>query len=80
MIFVCDRQRHLVCIPYSIPFLHTMAEQLGINRCWFHKDHYDIPKRRIEEITAKCEVVDSRLVVKIIRGTVTSLEEQSLVY
>lgn len=34
-----------------------MAEDLGINRCWFHKNHYDIPKRRIEEITEKSTLV-----------------------
>jgi len=32
-----------------------MAKELGIERCWFHKNHYDIPKRRIEEIQAKCQ-------------------------
>jgi hypothetical protein len=45
-----------------------MADDLGIKRCWFHKDHYDIPKRRIDEITAKCEVVSSKEIIKIMRG------------
>jgi len=66
MIFYCDNKRHLVCKPYSIENLHTMAVQLNIKRCWFHKNHYDIPKTRIEEITAKCVLVDSRTIVKII--------------
>jgi len=44
-----------------------MAEELGINRCWFHKDHYDIPKNRIVEITSKCEVVSSKDIVRIAR-------------
>lgn len=44
-----------------------MAADLGIKRCWFHKDHYDIPKRRIEEITAKCEVVSSKRILEIVR-------------
>jgi hypothetical protein len=45
-----------------------MAGKLAIKRCWFHKDHYDIPKRRIEEIEALCEIVSSRQLLNIIRG------------
>ncbi len=74
--FVCDDQRHLVCIPYSVENLHKMAEVLGIKKCWysirgilFHP-HYDIPKKRIEEITAKCELVNFRDIVKIIKGEI----------
>lgn len=66
--FICDNARHLVCEPYSIDNLHKMAEELEICSCWFHKDHYDIPVRRIEEIMAKCKVVDSREIVKITGG------------
>ena len=65
MKYFCDDSRHLVCEPYSIKNLHKMAEDLGIKRCWFHKNHYDIPKRRIEEIKAKCEVVSSRRILEI---------------
>lgn len=61
---VCDNKRHLVCEPYSLPVLHEMARRLEIGRWWFHKDHYDIPKRRIKEIMAKCWVVDE--ILKII--------------
>ena len=67
MKYVCDTKRHLVCIPYSLDNLDRMADTLGINRCWKHKDHYDIPKKRIAEITAKCEVVSSKEIVRIIR-------------
>ena len=48
-----------------------MAADLGIKRCWFHSGrhpHYDIPKRRIAEITAKCELVSEREILRIIRG------------
>ena len=45
-----------------------MARNLDIKRCWFHRDHYDIPKKRIAEIEAKCEIVSSKEIVKIIRG------------
>lgn len=41
-----------------------MAEDLNINRCWFHKNHYDIPLRRIEEIMTKCTLVTVREIVK----------------
>ncbi len=65
MKYYCDNKRHLVCTPYSVENLHKMAEELGIKRCWFHKDHYDIPKRRIKEITDKCTSVNSKDIVDI---------------
>lgn len=67
--YVTDGKRHLVCIPYSIENLHTMATDLGIGRHWFHKNHYDIPKKRMDEIQSKCTLVSSKDIVKIIRGT-----------
>jgi len=70
--YYCDDQRHLVCTPYSIENLHIMAANLNIKRAWFHASsqfkHYDIPKRRIEEITAQCQVVSSREILKIVKG------------
>lgn len=68
MKYVTDGKRHLVCLPYSIENLHKMAADLGIGRHWFHKNHYDIPKRRIREIEALCEIVTSKEIVLIIRG------------
>ena len=68
MQYLTDGKRHLICVPYSIENLHRMAEELDINRCWFHKDHYDIPKNRIDQITAKCEIVSTREIVKIARN------------
>jgi len=68
MEYFCDNKRHLVCKPYSFVNLHLMAEDLGIKKCWFHKDHYDIPKRRINEITKKCQVVSPKDIVRIIKG------------
>lgn len=49
-----------------------MAEALNIKRCWFHPGkypHYDIPKRRIEEIQKRCNVVSGREILAIIKGT-----------
>lgn len=68
MRYLTDGKRHLICDPYSIENLHRMADDLDIKRCWFHKDHYDIPKNRIDEITAKCEMVSSKEIVKIMRN------------
>lgn len=67
MRYLTDGKRHLICEPYSKDNLHRMAEDLDIKRCWFHKDHYDIPKRRVEEIEQQCEIVSSRDIIEIIR-------------
>jgi hypothetical protein len=67
LVYVCDDARHLICTPYSLSNLHRMARLLDIKRCWFHKDHYDIPKTRIKEIMEKCRVVTSKELVAIIR-------------
>lgn len=66
MDYYCDNSRHLICIPYSIENLHIMANNLNIKRCWFHKTHYDIPKRRIDEIKGVCQVINTRDIIKII--------------
>jgi Protein of unknown function (DUF4031) len=68
MKYYTDGKRHLVCLPYSVDNLHKMADALKIKRCWFHKDHYDIPKRRIEEIQSQCIMVSSKTIVDIIKG------------
>ena len=68
MIFVCDKKRHLICVPYTIENLHTMAKLLNIKKCWFHKNHYDIPKLRIEEIEKKCKIVSTKNIVEIIKS------------
>jgi hypothetical protein len=65
--YLTDGARHLICRPYSIENLHRMAVELNIKRCWFHRDHYDIPKRRLQEIELKCTWVTSREIVKIVR-------------
>lgn len=77
MIFVCDKKRHLVCLPYSIENLHKMAIILNIKPIWFHKteglEHYDIPLKRIEEIMERCVLVSSKDIVKIIKGEITHI-------
>lgn len=66
--YICDKARHLICIPYSIENLHIMAEDLGLKRCWFHKNHYDIPKKRIKEISEKCREVGFYTIKEIINS------------
>ena len=69
MILIADKNRHLICFPYSVENLHNMADRLNINRCWFHGGkypHYDIPKSRIDEILGKSLVVSSRILLGII--------------
>lgn len=66
--YLTDGKRHLVCIPYSIEKLHAMASDLKISSHWFHRNHYDIPKRRIDEVTSKCDIVSSKDIVRIING------------
>jgi hypothetical protein len=75
--YVTDGKRHLVCIPYSVENLHEMAADLGIGRHWFHKNHYDIPKKRMDEISSKCMLVSSKDIVKIIRGTYDRTDNSS---
>jgi len=86
--YYCDNKRHLVCIPYSVENLHEMAKDLGLNRrVWFHKSktklhHYDIPKRRIKEITDKCNEISTREILQIIKGdkVITDLIESGIRY
>jgi Protein of unknown function (DUF4031) len=64
-----DDQRHLIAVPYTVENLHKAAQQLGIKRCWFHKDHYDIPKRMVARMSETvAEKVSPREIVKIVRG------------
>lgn len=72
MRYVTDGKRHLICEPYSVVNLHRMATALQIHRCWFHSGrypHYDIPKMRIAEIAAQCEIVSSKELLSIIKRT-----------
>jgi hypothetical protein len=68
VIFFTDGKRHLVCKPYSIQNLHLMAKHLGIKRHFFHKNHYDIPKKMLEKIEKQCIMVSTKEIVKIIKG------------
>ena len=73
LVYITDKKRHLVCLPYSIENLHQMAKDLEIKKGWFHKDHYDIPKKRIDEIEAKCVIVSTKDIFKIIKLQILSI-------
>lgn len=68
LVYVTDGKRHLVCVPYSVENLHTMADEIGIKPCWFHKNHYDIPQKRVEEIEKLCVMVHPKNIVEIIKS------------
>jgi len=68
MEYFYDEKRHLVCKPYSIDNLHEMAKNLNIKKCWFHKNHYDIPKKRVNEISLKATKISSREILSIIKN------------
>ena len=65
--FACDNKRHLICIPYSKVNMILMATELEISPLWFHKDHYDIPKHRVKEISSRCEIISSKDIVRIVK-------------
>lgn len=74
--YVCDSQRHLICVPYSVENLHAMARQLDLKRCWYHPGkhaHYDIPKAREAEIVARCIVVSPKEIVRTIEAANSDL-------
>lgn len=73
MLYYCDLNRHLICSPYSVNNLHIMANELGIKKCWFHKNHYDIPKRRIDEIMKKCTIISTKKLVDIVKNAELAL-------
>jgi len=78
IIYICDNFRHLVCYPYTRENLHKMADDLGINRCWYRRKgqiydhpHYDIPKGMIEEVMKKSILVSKRVLADFVhRGEV----------
>lgn len=71
--YLCDNARHMVCEPFSLPNLHRMAAALGLKKAWFHTGkfpHYDMPKKRIEELTAQSERVTQKQILAIIKAGV----------
>ena len=72
MTYYYDQMRHLICVPYSIENLHAMAVDLNIGRHWYHggkRPHYDIPKKRIDEIANMAEQISPRNLLTIIKAS-----------
>lgn len=65
--FICDDQRHLICMPYSLENLHKMSTFLNIKKCWFNGNHYIIPKKRINEIQSKCKIISTDELLNFIK-------------
>lgn len=81
MTYYCDNSRHLVCVPFSVENLHKMAKKLKIKRHWYHKGrwpHYDIPKKRIEEIQTKCTIISSKEILNIIKNGTIKKERETI--
>lgn len=68
LVYLTDGRRHLICLPYTKQNLHLMAKDLNIKMCWFHKNHYDIPKKRIKEIEERCKLISPRQIYLIINS------------
>ena len=82
-IYFSDFTRHLVCLPYSINGLHSMASNLGIKKNWFHNNdtpHYDIPKGMRADVWRETIVVSPKDILKNIRGEITSVEGVGRIY
>ena len=71
MVYYCDNKRHLICTPYTVENLHKMANDLNIKYCWFHAHdkfpHYDIPKKRVNGIMEKCNLVSTKELLNLIK-------------
>jgi hypothetical protein len=83
MLYFYDKDRHLICYPYSIEGLHEMAGKLGINKCWFHKkkklSHYDIPLFMMEDIDFNAILVSKFTVARIILGLISTQEIREII-
>jgi hypothetical protein len=53
----------------TIRELHAFAKAIGVNRCWFHSDHYDLnPAQRAAAVRAGAKEVTARDLVLIRRS------------
>lgn len=68
--YLCDENRHLVCLPFSWENMQTMLFQLELKRKGLSKTpgkrFYRIPFDRLEEIMDRCEVVAAWEILEII--------------
>jgi len=72
MIYLYDKERHLICHPYSIQNLHIMARKIGIKKCWFHSGkypHYDIPLYKLDEVKRLGVEASKRDILNVIKNS-----------
>ena len=68
LLYLTDGRKNVICIPYSIENLHKMADDLGMKKKYFKKDHYEIPDDMVSEVEDKCDVVTTTTLFKTARN------------
>jgi hypothetical protein len=68
--YLCDENRHLICLPFSLENMKRMAFELELKRKCLSKvpgkRFYRIPLGRLDEIMHQCEVVAAWEILEII--------------
>lgn len=68
--YLCDQNRHLICVPFSLENMKRMAFQLQLKRKALSKvpgkRFYRIPFDRLLEIEMQCELVPAWHILEII--------------
>lgn len=44
--YIGKRKRYSHLLADTIEELHAFAKSIGLSRCWFHKNHYDVSEDR----------------------------------
>jgi hypothetical protein len=65
-LFLTDGRKNLICVPYSVENLHSMAMELGIPTRFFDRDKYKIPDTIRDDVEDKCELVSSQTIFRTI--------------
>ena len=66
LLFLTDGRKNLICVPYSVENLHSMAHDLGIPTRYFDRDKYKIPDVIRDDVEEKCEMVSSQTIFRTI--------------
>lgn len=65
-----DSKKRLVCMPYSVSNLHTVAKTLGMKRGLFRSSHYAVPASKLVEIQQKSVIITATQANMIIKGEI----------
>lgn len=70
--YLCDQNRHLICLPYSQEHMKQLGAELVLKRRYLSKIEgkrfYRIPFDRVDEIENRAEVVPACRILQIITG------------